>query len=150
MKKKLPIAVMLVLFVAGCKIDESGLPNKNTVIASGAIVGTWYLKTQVTTGTAFGMPLNDTQNTAAGDVDDYFLFKSDKTCAISESGPPKVVTPGTYVYDASNKLLTIADTTDGGSYTVNKITSDSLVLFISVSVPALATQTNVTLKFAHK
>lgn len=146
MKKPLLIIISLFFAITGCKIDEAGLPKKSLATNSGSLVGMWFLKTQITVGTAFGIPINDTETSFTNQ--DYFMFNSDKTVKVSQASSTPPASTGNYTY--VNKILTISNTDGGGIFTVDKLTADSLIMHTSISVPALSTATDVTLKLAHQ
>jgi hypothetical protein len=147
MKKPILILLAFVFAMAGCKLDEAGFNQKSTPDATtgGALVGMWFIKTQITTGTALGFPINDTETTFT--ANDYYLFNSDNTVKVSTVD--KGVGSGTYSYNAATKKLTISNADSGGIFTVSKLTADSLVMSTAIAIPALGTSTNITLKLTH-
>jgi hypothetical protein len=147
MKKPFLIIMALFCVITGCKIDEAGLPKKSSATTSGSLVGMWFIKTQITVGTALGMPINSTSTGFTNQ--DYYIFNSDKTFKTSDAtSTPTEVSTGSYTY--ANRLLTLSNADGIGTFTIDKLTADSLIMHTSVSVPALATATDVTLKLAHQ
>ncbi|HTH82664.1 MAG TPA: hypothetical protein VL490_06995 [Mucilaginibacter sp.] len=150
MKKTLLVLIVLIYTLAGCKLDEAGFKQNSTnndgAVITGNLVGMWFWRQQITTGTAFGVPINS--NITSFTPNDYFMFNSDNTVKMSSKDDG--VVSGNYVFDAVAKTVTISNSnTNDGVYTVKKLTADSLVLYISISIPELATTTNGTLKFSH-
>ncbi|TSJ42751.1 copper resistance protein NlpE [Mucilaginibacter corticis] len=151
MKKPLLFIAIIASVIIGCKLDESGFnkssapgTNTSTPNTNASIVGMWFVKTQITKGSALGIAIDDTTTTFT--PKDYFTFKSDKTFIYSEADSASVTT-GTYNYNASAKTLAL--TNDVGTFTVNKVTADSLILGTHISIPAYSTETDVILKFTH-
>ena len=148
MKKPVIIIVALVTIMAGCKIDTAGLPGASTTNA-GLLIGKWYLKSETTVGTAFGLAISNNETDFTSQ--DFYIFNKDQSLNISEVTAGNGVGVGSYSYDAANLKLTLTDP-NGTSLTadVKKLTADSLVYAMTVSVPALSTQTTVTNHLAHK
>ncbi len=137
---------------AGCKLDEAGFPKD--ALTSGTITGTWFIKKQTTSGTVLGIAFPATTTTDFT-ATDYYRFNTDKSVVFSQSNPT-TVTSGTYIYTKNGTTHTLfvdnpgADASFDNSFTIAKLTTDSLVLTTTVSVPALSTETNITLRLARK
>lgn len=147
MKKHFLILLALVCLIAACKLDESGF-NQNSANGStdtsGSIVGMWFIKSQRTTGTILGIETDNTETNFT--TQDYYLFNSDNTVKFSSADSIAPAT-STYNYNATAKKLIIAN--DGGTFTISKLTKDSLIMKTLVSIPEYAIVTNVTLKLTH-
>jgi hypothetical protein len=150
MKKPVIIIVALVIAIAGCKVDSSGLPGGATASNASLLLGKWYLKSQATVGTAFGLSVsgNETDFTSQ----DFYIYNKDQTVAYSEITAGNGTGTGSYTYNASTQQLTLIDPTSQttAAYTVLKLTADSLVYSFNLSVPALGTQQLITSHLAHK
>lgn len=148
MKKPVIILTLLAIALGGCKIDTAGLPGAGN---SGAalLLGKWFIKSQATVGTAFGFPVSDNETDFTSQ--DFYVFNKDGSVNISQLTSGNGVSNGTYSYDSKGQTLTLTDPT-GQASTVNviKLTTDSLVYTLSVSVPALQTQQLVSMHFARK
>ncbi len=150
MKKPVIIFAALIIVIAGCKVDTSGLPGAGSASSSAALLlGKWYVKSVVTVGTAFGLAISNIE--ADFTNQDYYIFNKDQTLNISEVTAGNGVGVGSYSYTASSQQLVMTDPT-GSSETANvlKLTADSLVYSYNLSVPALGTQTLITTHLAHQ
>jgi hypothetical protein len=152
MKISLLIALVLICAIAGCKIDESGLPQ---IQSNSSLYGTWLVKA-VTTITPAQPPYPETIYTETDfTANDFFMFNNDNTVKISLSNPSEVVTSRySYVSNASGQVITMPDPKDGtnDTYVIQKLTKDSLVM--STTITATSSPTNTVIypviyKLAH-
>jgi len=137
--------------VVGCKIDETGLPKPTD---NTAIVGTWFLKEEIVGGIIQGFV--STPDTLKGfTTSDYYKFNANNQAYVSTSGSLK---PDTVNYSLSltptSQTLVVGGHTSTGfiSYTVNKLSKDSLILFNTVTATSqgVTITTNTTSFYAHQ
>ena len=153
MKKACLIILILTCFIAACKVDESGLPQKQT---NSLLIGTWYVKTVVSTEPSD--PNYGVYTESDFTNKDYFKFNSDNTATVSYSQPDTAATANySYVNNASGQKITIGNASDLGIYIVNKLTADSLVMTTTSTISevlngkeTLLATTYLTYKLAHK
>jgi hypothetical protein len=134
-------------YISGCKIDTTGIPNVQT---NPLLIGNWYVKATITVGSLS----NDTVTSYT--AKDYYTFNKDNTVKVSTSLPDTVQTTHyTYTTTASGQQIVIAN---GGAasnfttYTISKLSADSLVMASTIQVVANNQTTYIPLiyKLAHK
>jgi len=150
MKKLLLIAIALISVIAGCKIDEAGVPTQTP---NSLLVGTWFIKSTTSVDPVYGASTVTSYTTK-----DYYKFNSDFTINASSSQPDTVIT-GHYSYtnNASGQSIIIGGATASGftTYTVNKLTTDSLIMATTITIISYGTTITtsyipLTYKFAHQ
>jgi len=147
MKISLLITLVLICAIAGCKIDESRLPQKTAI--NPLLIGAWYIKAAVNTHPGL-TPDTVTSFTAK----DYFMFNGDYTVKASSSQPDTSTTTH-YIYQSnvSGQQIIIGNTSNGfTTYTIDKLTTDSLIMdwTLSITVGTATTSIPITYKLAHK
>jgi len=150
MKKLLLIIIALVSVIAGCKIDEAGIPTQTS---NSLLVGTWFIKSTTSVDPVYGAS-TVTSYTAL----DYYKFNSDFTINESSSQPDTVINSHySYTNDVSGQKIVIGGAYSGSftTYTVNKLTTDSLIMATTIVITSYGTTTTtsyipLTYKFAHQ
>jgi len=149
MKKLIFILIAVVAALISCQVNKTTLPAPNT-----ALVGTWFLKAQVSDNIIQGVPgipdtvINFTTN-------DFYKFNVDYTVNVSTSMPTASVATHYYSYaaDASGQVVIIGGSNSKNftTYIVNKLSKDSLLLYSSVSqtLSGVAVVTNTSYMFTH-
>jgi hypothetical protein len=146
MKKYLQPLAIIIMMVAGCKLDEAGFPKPGENL----ILGKWYNKSTTTyTPPQNGLLLSvsiDNNFTSS----DYIQF-SGNTVTKSMTG----LGTGTLNYTISGSTLTLTSTTDPTDIetsTISKLTADSLVLVSTFSLTAgtVVNTSTITERFARK
>ena len=127
--KKPVLVLIVILCICSCKLDDVGLPQ---ITNNKALDGLWYLKSEIIGGTTGGVALQP--DTLAGfTTNDYINFNSDNTVNISISGPPVSVYNSYYSFNSTiyGQTIVVGSLTNpaGTSYTVNKFTADTLILY---------------------
>jgi hypothetical protein len=131
---------------AGCKLDEAGFNQSSTSTTTtgttnSQLIGMWFIKLTIQKDAIIGTTTN-----VSFTANDYFLFNSDNTVKVSYSNPAVVAT-GTYSYNATNKTLTMGNHDDTDTYTVNKLTADSLIITTTITATAGTSTTTGTLTY---
>jgi hypothetical protein len=128
MKKTLLFILVIACFVVGCKLDESGFKQSSgDGSTSISLLGAWFIKSQITLDDP--VFANDTVNTF--NEKDYYLFNSDNSFKYSSSYPDTVLA-GKYAYTAATQKLSFGPDAED-SYTITKLTADSLILSGTIS-----------------
>jgi len=122
MKKHLLFIAALIFAIAGCKIDTAGLPQaqKNPLL-----IGQWYLKSTSSTDPSSGI----TDVYSAYTAKDFYTFNNDNTLQYSSSSPDTVFKSRYSYTDVSSiEKVIIGAAPDFSTYTINKLTADSLIM----------------------
>ncbi|MBC7399226.1 MAG: hypothetical protein H7289_04715 [Mucilaginibacter sp.] len=119
MRRPLPIMILLVSIITGCKPDDSGFDQNAVNNSKSLLPGMWFVKAQIISG--------DTVKSFT--AKDYYIFNIDNTFKYSSSSPDKVV-DGRYT-STYQKLSFGADAKD--NYTISKLTADSLIMYSTIS-----------------
>ena len=153
MKKAIPFLVALIGIAVGCKIDQAGVP---TITNNTTLNGTWILKTEIINGVTGNTPTApDTLNSFT--TNDFYKFTASNTYTHSISSPAAFYT-GNYSLLTTSGVQTLNISAPGGSpasafsaYTVNKLTTDSLILYTSASTTTagVTTTTYTTTFYTH-
>jgi len=153
MKKVIPFLVALIGMVVGCKVDQTGVP---TITNNTTLNGTWFLKSVIINGVTGNTPTApDTLSSFTSN--DFYKFTATNTYTASTSSPLAVYT-GNYSLLTSSGVQTLNISAPGGSpasgftaYTVNKLSTDSLILYNSVSTTTagVTTTTYTTHFYTH-
>jgi hypothetical protein len=146
MKKYLLPLVVMVIMVAGCKLDEAGFPKPGDNL----ILGKWYNKSTTTytppqNGNTVVVNINDNYTSS-----DYISFATN-TVTFSMTG----IGTNTFKYALAGSTLTLTsnDTPpEIETQTILKLTTDSLVLTSNGTVDAGGTITTFTVtdRYARK
>ncbi|MDB5117854.1 MAG: hypothetical protein JWQ79_3346 [Mucilaginibacter sp.] len=155
MKKPILILLAFVFAMAGCKLDEAGfnqnsIPGANNTAATGTtnplLLGMWFVKSTQQRDSLSTIVYNIQTKFNASD---YFLFNKDNTVNISTSYNGAL--SGTYSYHDATKILTMSGNGQTNDYTVNKLTTDSLLMTVLVSASAggPVTYSYLTFKLTH-
>ena len=150
MKIYIFILIALISVIAGCQIDKTGIPVRTN---NATLNGTWYLKSEIIATTFDGYP-EIPDNITSFTTKDFYKFNPDFTVNISSSYTSGTIT-NYYSFNTTptGQTIIIGDTSTpaGISYTVTKLTKDSLVMnnIINQTSYGLTINTNTTLKFTH-
>jgi hypothetical protein len=137
--------------IVSCKTDQTGLPTPSS---NKAIVGTWFLKEEIVGGIIQGFV--STPDTIKGyTTSDYYKFNANNQVYVSTSGSLK---PDTVNYSfnstPTSQTLVVGGFTSTGftTYSVNKLSVDSLILFNTVTATSqgVTITTNTTSFYAHQ
>lgn len=150
MKKPLYILIALICVIAGCKIDEAGIPQAQS---NPLLIGTWFVKSAITVDPVFG-----TITQLGFTLQDYYTFNKDNTIKVSTSAPASVESSRySYMNNTSSQIINISDVGDSGftTYTIDKLTTDSLIMTTNIVTTVFGTTTTTTVtpltyKLAHR
>ncbi len=150
MKRLLPIVISIISLLFGCKADKSGLPvpTNNTTLD-----GTWYLIAESINGTIQGIATAPV-TLASFTTKDFYKFNADFTVNISSSLTNTTSTSYySYISTVNGQTLTIggSDSENFTTFVVNKLSSDSLLLYNSVSqtLSDVTVVTNTSYTYTH-
>lgn len=150
MKRSVLILITIISVSIGCQVDKSGLPSSGN---SPLLVGTWYLKSEVIAGIIQGNP--SPPDTITGfSKSDYYKFNADNTVNTSTLNPPVIYTSYYNLSTTSNGQQLIiggSNSKSNASYTVNKLSKDSLILYNtnSQTLSGISVVTNTTSLYTH-
>jgi len=145
MKKPILILILVACIIAGCKVDEAGFPKVST---NTLLVGTWYIKAAIN-----NQPGYPADTVTSFTSKDYFMFNSDNTVKLSYSFPDtSATTRYSYTNSTSGQQVVVGGSTDNTIYTIDKLTTDSLIMSwtITVTFGSLTTSIPSNYKLAHK
>jgi len=126
MKKPLLILIALICAIAGCKIDEAGIPKKQS---NQLLNGKWFLKASIATDPTTGATDLESYYTAK----DYYVFNNDNSLNYSSSFPDTTInTRYSYTNSSSGQHIFIGEGSDITNITINKLTADSLIILTSI------------------
>jgi hypothetical protein len=139
MKKPLYVLIALICVIAGCKIDEAGIPQAQS---NSLLLGTWFVKSAITVDPVYG-----TSTQLGFTLQDFYTFNKDNTIKVSTSLPASVASSRySYMSNASSQTINILDVGDSGftTYTIDKLTTDSLIMTTNIVATAFGTITTTT------
>lgn len=152
MRKTTFIVLTLIAIITGCKVDEAGFPEKST--PDKLLVGKWFVKSLLFSASIDGTEIGTNTNEGYT-AKDYYIFNADNTYSVSQS-VITVVSTGNYSYSSTSAgkkiVMGAGNGYPGITFTISKLTADSLVLVNSTTITAngSTSTTNSTYKFAHQ
>jgi hypothetical protein len=149
MRKSLLFVAFVSFIVIGCKLDPPDLTLKYTISnpigsnngSNGPLLGTWFVKASI---------VADSPAVTSFTAKDYYLFNSDYSVKYSSSFPDTLIN-AKYAYNAALKKLSFGPDPED-TYTINKLTTDSLIMssIVTITVNSIDTILPITFKLARK